>query len=129
MGGRLVEDFTGQFLPSPPRLATVERNDFPTKSGVRRISIVQDASSAGVGATASPADLLVEDVRSLLQGDRGHVYLACVNRGVLDDALILATDAAETGAASLLKKVIQAVSLSAESPRCWPLQECPGIGI
>jgi hypothetical protein len=57
------------------------------------------------------------------------VYLACVNRGVLDDALILATEASESGAAALLKKIIQAASLSAESPRCWPLQDFPDFGI
>lgn len=123
--GELVREIAGQFASAdgepPPRRAVTNSVPFPEDLGIREVSIVQDASEPGPGAATSPAQSFVEDLRSQLQGAPGRVYLACVNRGVLDDALILAMEGGDATVGNLLKQVIQSVSLASGAPTCWPL--------
>lgn len=125
LGGRLVSDLASKFAPADgataPRLATSGEVVFPHPLAIERISIVQDASVSERDRTESPAELLVEDLDALLKGDARRLYLACVNRGILDDALIVATEAPNEGVRSLLMTIVQAVALNTDAPECWPL--------
>ncbi len=58
-----------------------------------------------------------------------RLYLACVNRGVLDDALTLAIDRDLKEAQELLEAIVRAVGLSPSAPSCWPLSGWPGFAI
>lgn len=133
LDGGLLEKFaaiySGQTGAQPGRLVTVEHANFPRHSKITAVSIVQDGSEAEYGDPASPAEHLCNDVRNLLGQDIGHVYLACVNRGVLDDALILATERGEPGVSDILKTVIQSASLRATGMDCWPLEGYPRLAV
>lgn len=133
LGGSLVGDLASKFAPSDgataPRLATSSEAIFPQSVAIERISIVQDASVSERNRSESPAELLVEDLATLLEGDARRLYLACVNRGILDDALIVATETLNEGVRSLLMTIVQAVALNTGAPECWPLGEYPGFAV
>jgi hypothetical protein len=90
-----------------------------------RIEVVQDASVGGHGSH-TPAMLLVEELEAALQSTTG-AYICCVNRGVLDDALIYSIDFGLSGSQDLLEAVVRAVSLAPDAPPCWPLEEYPVV--
>src|SRR5690606_25151277 len=77
----------------------------------------------------TPAQHLCTDVRALLSQDDGHVYLACVNRGVLDDALILAAESQEDGVSEFIKTIVQSAALGSDGGACWPLERYPQFGV
>lgn len=133
--GSLVTELEREFLGSDerpaPRLARV---DLSSLSGGRvdlRLSIVQDASASDVASPgSSPAELLVSDLEKVLPTNT-EIYLACINRGVLDDALIVATDSTTSAVRQVLEKVVLAVGMGPESlsRSCWPLSDYPSIGV
>lgn len=126
LNGVLLEElaarFSGQAGGHPGRLVRGVQTQFPPQSEITAISIVQDGSEANRGDPATPAEHLCNDIRSLLGQGEGHLYVACVNRGVLDDALILATERDEPEVGELVKKVVQSVSLGSRGIACWPLE-------
>ena len=135
LSGSLVLDLERQFLGSEelptPRLARVDLSTLSPTHINLRLGIVQDASVSDVGSPGiSPAQLLVSDLENALRTS-SEVYLACINRGVLDDALIVATDATASGVREVLEKVVLAVGMGPESlsRSCWPLSEYPFIGV
>lgn len=123
--GKVIEDFavtySGQNGATIPRLVSAE---LPSNAGGRSgICVVQDASvndAAHPGKSA--ADLLVSDFSSHLAGPSSHVYVACVNRGILDEALTLATDQGKLLVQRLLEATVRSVGQSPSSPSCWPLE-------
>jgi len=127
--GELAAIFSGQAGVQPGRLVTAKRANFPSHSKVRAISIVQDGSEAEYGNPASPAEHLCNDVRSLLGQDSGHIYMACVNRGVLDDALILATERGQPEVSDIVKAIVQSASLGVAGMDCWPLEGYPRLAV
>ncbi len=133
LDGRLkkefAEIFSGQAGGHPGRLVTATHAGFPAASKVKAISIVQDGSEAEYGDPASPAEHLCNDIRTLLGQDCGHIYMACVNRGVLDDALILATERAESGVGDIVKAIVQSASLGVAGMDCWPLSGHPRLAV
>jgi hypothetical protein len=114
----------------PQRAVSVQLSRFSTGSFTQRsLTVVQDASVADASANGlRPAELLVEDLRKQLSADAG-LYLACVNRGVLDDALILAEQAKEDSIKQLFRSIVAAVGIAPAAPSCWPLQGYPDIAI
>lgn len=131
--GRLIEALSKQFLPTdgspPPRLASVDIAQL-TVDQFNLIQIVQDASAGDfTRPNLSPAELLVEELETLLQANHRCVHLACVNRGVLDDALIIATDNGRKGVQQLLSQVVRSVGTGPEPISCWPLERYPDIGV
>lgn len=131
--GGLIESLSEQFLPTdgapPPRLARVPIGKW-TGDRFRSLQIVQDASSGDSSRPSlSPAELLVEELELLLAADERCIHLACVNRGVLDDALIIATDRALTAVQELLSQVVRSVGTGPEPISCWPLGKYPNIGV
>ncbi len=94
------------------------------------LTLVQDASVADRALHGrSPASLLVDDLERELAAGESHLYLACVNRGVLDDALILATDHGREPVRALLEAVVRAAGSGLAAPTCWPLARFPEVAV
>jgi len=131
--GKLVEELSKPFHPpigqAVPRLVRVDAGNLAAVPRSLELSIVQDAS-ATAGHEGRPApELLIEELLTLLDGPETCHYLCCVNRGVLDDALIHAIDHGLGEARELLERITRSVSLSADAPSCWPLSEYPDIAV
>jgi hypothetical protein len=134
LGGALVDElgriFSSQDGSTPGRLVEVDLSALSNGRLEGTLAIVQDASEGNPGYSDTPADLLCEDLTRLLSDDEEkRIYLACVNRGVLDDALILSTERRDAKSSSFLKRIIQSVSLSAHGVSCWPLKDYPAIAV
>lgn len=112
-----------------PRLAGIDLSKVTKQKFVGHLSIVQDATAADVSRSGSPAELLVKELEALIGDPANHFYVACVNRGVLDDALILATDGHKAGVRSLLEAIVRSVGLSHQPPMCWPLASHPSFAV
>ncbi|EPF1846518.1 TPA: ATP-binding protein [Pseudomonas aeruginosa] len=131
--GRLVDELSKAFHPpmgsAVPRLARVDAGSLARLDGNLSLDIVQDASAtAGHEGSTAPA-LLIEELGRLLDGPPSQAYLCCVNRGVLDDALIHAIDNDLEQARALLEAITRAVSLAYDAPSCWPLEGFPSIAV
>lgn len=131
-GGRLIERLAAFYHPPEgvpvPRVVDIDAGQFASPTQSLRINIIQDASVSRQGGR-SPAQLLVDEIDSALSGTSGVVYLCCVNRGVLDDAMIHAIDARLDQTSQVLESVVRAVSLAPDAPSCWPLDGYPAIAI
>jgi hypothetical protein len=126
LGGTLTSQFatlfsgkTGQPIP---RMAKVVPAQTPPDVEIKEICIVQDASVTDAeNPRLSPAALLVSDLTSLVQPTSTSIYIACVNRGILDDALTFATEHNLKTEQALLEAVIRSVGMHPAAPSCWPL--------
>jgi hypothetical protein len=132
-GGKLVSELAAQFRPAVgtavARVISVDAGSLAGEPHELRLDIVQDAS-ATAGHEGRPApELLIEELLSLLRGPSTHYYLCCVNRGVLDDALIYALDNGLTEARTILEAVTRSVGLSSTAPSCWPLAGFPEVAV
>jgi hypothetical protein len=130
---KILDVLTKAFLPTPgktvPRNVQINAGSFAQPSRKLELSIVQDASTtAGHEGKLSP-QLFVEELLALKNGQNHQHYLCCVNRGVLDDALIYSIENNLTEASYLLESITRSVSLSAKSPSCWPLAGFPYIAV
>ncbi|MBZ0093999.1 MAG: hypothetical protein K8H75_01275 [Sulfuricella sp.] len=77
----------------------------------------------------SPAKLLIEELCDALDGHDSKVYLCCVNRGILDDAMIHALENNLGTPQLLLETITRAVSLAPDAPSCWPLEGFESIAV
>lgn len=131
--GRLLASLARSYRPAEgkvPRLVSIDAGSLarPTREGLE-LSVVQDASvTAGAEGKTAAALLLDEIDAACSQGAQG-LYLCCVNRGVLDDALISAAGTSRLGARALLEAVTRAVSLLPDAPPCWPLAGYPEVAV
>jgi hypothetical protein len=131
-GGLLLDELAEKFRPAEgkvPRLVEVDAGAIATGHGTLRLSVVQDASVVAGSAGRTAANLLLDELRGAAAAGDGIIYLCCVNRGVLDDALIAAAEGGLGQERLLLETVTRAVSLLPDAPSCWPLQGYPGIAI
>ncbi|MBB5760018.1 hypothetical protein HNR00_004758 [Methylorubrum rhodinum] len=131
--GALVAELATFFRPAAgkvPRLVTVDAGAFsrPAREGLN-LSIVQDASSVAGATGKTPASLLLDELEAACADGATGLYLCCVNRGVLDDALIAAAEAEQSVMRVLLEKVTRSVSLLPDAPSCWPLGEYPAVAV
>ena len=131
--GELVGLIAKAFHPAPgkavPRIVRVDATSLASVKRPLDISIVQDASVTAGHEGRPASELFIEELTSLLsQPDHCH-YLCCVNRGVLDDALIHSIENNLDQARILLEAITRSVSLSAKAPQCWPLKGYPAIAI
>ncbi len=110
-----------------PRLVRVEAGEFARSRRELRIEIVQDASVVEGGR--SVASLLTEEVEKAISSGPQAVYLCCVNRGVLDEAMIHAIDSGLSQTQDFLETVVRAVSLTPDAPSCWPLHGYPNVAV
>jgi hypothetical protein len=124
--GALVAELSRAFRPDEgkvPRLIWADAGSLaqPARQGLR-LSIVQDASVVAGATGKSAAELLLEELDYACAKGATGLYLCCVNRGVLDDALILAAENGRAAVRGLLEKATRAVSLLPDAPSCWPLE-------
>lgn len=132
LSGALVGALKSQFLRedgSTPRHAVGDIASLSNGRHLYHLSIIQDASVRDDELEMSPADLLIGDLRELLLGDQNHVYLACINRGILDDALIAATDGGEDEVRRVLETIVRSVGVGIDAHGCWPLAGYPDFGV
>ncbi|WP_229474736.1 hypothetical protein [Pseudoduganella lurida] len=104
-------------------------DDLPGTRPSIELSIVQDATVNGNEEGVSAARLLLRELSEVLTPASKSLYLCCVNRGVLDDALALAFEDAPGPAQALLEDITRAVSQSSDAPSCWPLQGHDAVAI
>lgn len=112
-----------------PRVVRVDAGSLAALPRQLDLSIVQDASATAGQEGRSAPELLVDELLQLLDEPDGRFYLCCVNRGVLDDALIHAIDQDQHKARALLERITRAVSLSAHAPTCWPLSGFSDVAV
>jgi hypothetical protein len=133
--GKIISKFRELFAPSDgrpvPRRAEISLAEFSAKLGRSiRLHVVQDASVPDPQIPGrSAAFLLASDLKSFVVDTANDIYIACVNRGVLDDALSAAIAESDDNTRRLLEAVATAVSLSPSAPSCWPLAEYPATAI
>lgn len=127
--GQLRGELGKQLTRAPvPRVATAEVSGGAARGAPFRISIVQDASIEENGQ--SRAQMLVGELELALgDASRRTIYLACVNRGVLDDAMIHVAENGSPQARALLQAVIHAAGLGGVSHSCWPLEGFPSVAV
>ena len=127
--GALIAELATFYHPpegkAVPRLVAVNAGATSHPARGLRIEVVQDAS-VGAQGSKSPAILLVEELEAALASPMG-AYICCVNRGVLDDALIHSIDLGLSKSQDMLEAVVRAVSLAPDAPLCWPLEDYPVI--
>lgn len=131
--GALVQELSRSFRPlegKVPRLVQVNVGALAVPRRELSLSVVQDASVVAGTVGGSAAENLINELENALREDNvAGLYLCCVNRGVLDDALIAATEACKSKARLLLEKVTRSVSLFPDAPSCWPLDGYPQIAV
>jgi hypothetical protein len=134
LGGQLLRrfetEFKGDQSTASPRLVQVEVGDVTSPGKISRIVVVQDASMTDSERPGvSPPQLLVEDVVAQLAECHDAVYVACVNRGILDDALIEASVTRQSKAHKFLETVVSSIELRANPVPCWPLDGYPSVAV
>ncbi|MBY5867835.1 hypothetical protein [Rhizobium leguminosarum] len=125
----LVDLLRQAFSPSDglvPRVVKIDLDTLPSAAAWGFLSIVQDASVVTDGTRAA-SQMLLDELSSATRA--GGAYLCCVNRGVLDDALIEAIDTGDENARRLLEAVARAVGLFPNAPPCWPLPGFPDVAV
>jgi hypothetical protein len=133
LGGRLIANLSVMFSAGTgrpiPRLALVNV-DSSQLGNAFELAIVQDATvSDPEQADQSPAQLFLEDLERYALTPSKSIYLVCVNRGVLDDALTEAIESNRDDIRNLLAKIVRAVGLTSDAPTCWPLEGYPSIAV
>ena len=133
LGDRLIAAMVEAFSPAAggavPRLVSIDLMPLSNGRLDKTLQLVQDASVADpLSPGKTPAELLVAEIEAAESSAR-TVYLSCVNRGVLDDALILAIEARRSDVRRLLEAIVRAAGLSPSAPACWPLQSYPSVAI
>jgi hypothetical protein len=125
LSGTLTAHLKAEFIKkdfSPvPRLAIAPLSN-KSSTAHPSLVVVQDASvNDPQRPEIQPAQLLVEDLEKYAIEPTTAAYLACVNRGILDDALIFATEGQKTEVARLVSQTIRAVGVNPDAISCWPL--------
>ncbi len=133
LSGKLVGALGSQFFPkdlSTPRHAYADVSAISGGQNHYKIFIVQDASvEGGEASSKSPAEILIDDLERLVVGDPHQIYLACINRGILDDALIAATDSKCVEVKMVLEAIVRSVGVGPDTPACWPLAGYPTFAV
>lgn len=131
--GRLIEKLSREFHPlagqAVPRIVRTDAGNIASIPRILELNVVQDASVTAGQEGQLASVLLINELHTALEGPESQIYLCCVNRGVLDDALIHALDNSLSDARTLLEVITRSVSLSASAPSCWPLKGFPAIAI
>lgn len=130
-GQKLKAELKERFTPDNdefvPRLIRVDAGSMGSPPRQLYISIVQDAST--VVGTGKPHRLLLDELERMQTRPLGEAYLCCVNRGILDDALIEAIDNGTEEHRKLLEAITRSVSVVPDAPACWPLQGYPHVAV
>ena len=128
--GALLSALSTAYHPSSgivDRVVRIDAGSLAMPSRKLDLSIVADASVSGARGD-TPARLLVDELAAAMNASDA-AYLCCVNRGVLDDAMIHAIDEGLVEAQELLEEIATAVSLAPDAPACWPLAKFPAVAV
>ena len=130
--GSLKLELAKAFLPEQgqlvPRIVKVPLEKLSQGQTNFDLNIVQDATVTEGCEGVSKEQALIEEL-SDMTGDHGsqQLYLCCINRGILDSALIYARENELKEIGDLLGVVTKAVSQSPNAPSCWPLESYPQV--
>jgi len=132
--GRLLKDFEvlfkGDMDHPTPRLVEVKIGEHSAPAKLSKVVVVQDASMTDLSRPRkSPPQLLVEDTVAQLADGHDAIYIACINRGILDDALIEANATNQTEVHKFLETVVSSIELRALPIPCWPLRGYPSVAV
>ncbi|ODT20975.1 MAG: hypothetical protein ABS35_18610 [Kaistia sp. SCN 65-12] len=131
--GALISTLRRAFVPpegtAVPRLVRVEADAVGGVAGHLQLSIVQDASAVVDNSGKQAAELLLDELEAARAAGPSEFYLCCVNRGILDDALIQAIDTEREESQRLLEAVTRSVGLAPDAPSCWPLGDFPDVAV
>jgi hypothetical protein len=120
--------FAGNQDHPVPRMVTLQTVNRIKVTGITEIAILQDASMADPKVPGkSAAELFLSEVDAVARGSSERIYLACVNRGVLDEALMAAGKGGHEDGRRLLEAITRSIALSPYSPACWPLDGYPSV--
>jgi hypothetical protein len=131
--GELVRELSKAFHPvagnAVPRLVHIDAGGFAASNLELGLDIVQDASATAGSENRTAPELLINELDKLLREPYSQAYLCCVNRGVLDDALIYALEHDLEKPRVLLEAITRSVSLTHDAPSCWPLEGFPSVAV
>lgn len=127
--GSIVNQLLAEFSTmASPRVARARATR--STGEVYTIDVVQDASlPSNLQSGIQPYQLLVDELSHAMTGGDTSSYLCCVNRGILDDALVHATDQGRVEEKRLIESIIRSVSLEPSAPSCWPLEGFPSVAV
>jgi hypothetical protein len=132
-GQKLVQQLEVSFHPDAgkavPRIVHVDAGSVASPMRQCELRIVQDASVNAGHEGKSPSELLIDELNAALDGTTSSVYLCCVNRGILDDALIHVQETGMDRSRGPLEAITRAVSLAPDAPSCWPLEAFGSIAV
>lgn len=122
--------FDGNSGQPIPRLAKVELPPTQRAAAIKEVCVVQDASVTDSACPQqAPAELLVRDLGSIAMPISKSIFLICVNRGILDDALTFASEKNLVSEQNILETIIRSVGLTPAAPSCWPLEGFPHVAV
>jgi hypothetical protein len=129
LSGALVDNFARQFNvgPDTPPPRTARLNLGSAFPGIPahlkcQLRLVQDATEDTGETSHSKEDLLLEDLKSVMETAQSDIYLCCVNRGVLAQTANVAHKRfPETDLARLLDRITESTASVPGAPSCWPL--------
>jgi len=123
LNGALIEAARSQYQSSensiPPRKVTINLSQYRLASKYTSLSIVQDATETDPKIQMTCEQLLLNDLR-IARLDEACLYLCCVNRGILAQAVRL-KDIESKDEQFILASISEAVTIKPESIPCWPL--------
>jgi hypothetical protein len=112
-----------------PRIVHLDASRLANPQRSISLAVVQDASVTAGQEKTSAAELLIDELTAALTADPSDIYLCCVNRGILDDALILALEKQLDVPQQLLEAITRSVSMAPDAPSCWPLAGFNSVGV
>lgn len=117
-GSDLFSEIAGKIHNSNELIPRKVKIDLPNSFDLKykHITIVQDASTGD--KNLSSEECLLNDLDSLIDGS--GIYIACINRGVLAEALTLARERESLGF-TILSRITKALSAKIEQKSLWPL--------
>ncbi|MBY6188308.1 hypothetical protein KUV89_16965 [Marinobacter hydrocarbonoclasticus] len=127
-GGQLVAAFASHYQVEegilPPRAVEVNFQDIAHSiPGIDPvIRLVQDATEKEPGKGDTPPEtLLLDELRSVIDGSFNGLYICCVNRGILANTALEANQAQDNLVGDFLDLAVKAASGGPSAPPCWPL--------
>jgi hypothetical protein len=129
-GGKIYDSFAKQYNVSAdelePRKTELDLSQFwpsPSAGFSPHLSLVQDATEGDQYLQGkSPEELLLEELEAILSKKYNGLYLCCVNRGILANALSLAHSRDNEDLIKFIDCLVEAATSKHDSLFCWPLE-------
>ncbi|OAI56456.1 hypothetical protein AYO47_02125 [Planctomyces sp. SCGC AG-212-M04] len=133
--GRLVGEFAkiysvadGSLAPRQVSLSLASFAEALPAGMPQQLRLVQDASEDPQQQGITRGKLLAMELLHCFRSPSDAIYICCVNRGVLSEALSAAkVDGALTDAVQILDELLESVTSGPKDVSCWPLPSAPRI--